>query len=136
MSQRRLALILLLLASLLYLGTAASPALLDDADASHALVSREMLESGDWAVMRLNGVRYLQKAPLHYWWVAVNYAVLGQNEFATRLPVALAMIGLVLMAFEFGRRFFGTRAGFYAGLVVATSAGMFLFTRIMIPEAI
>ncbi len=130
------ALTLLALSAFLYLGTAFSPALLDDADASHALVAREMLQRGDWAVMYLNGIRYLQKAPLHYWWVALDYALLGQTEFATRLPVALSMIGLTLLVFEFGRRFFGERAGFYAGLVLATSVGMFIFTRIMIPEAI
>ena len=74
--------------------------------------------------------------PMHYWLVAASYKILGQNEFATRLPVALAMIGMVLLTFEFGRRFFGQRAGLYAALAVATSAGMFIFTRVMIPEAI
>jgi 4-amino-4-deoxy-L-arabinose transferase-like glycosyltransferase len=52
------------------------------------------------------------------------------------LPVALAMIGLVLLVNEFARRYFGARAGLYSGLIVCTSAGLFLFTRIMIPEAI
>src|SRR5690348_8921920 len=65
--------ILLGLSSLLYIGTAFHPALLDDADSSHALVSRAMLASHDWVVMYLNGVRYLQKSPLHFWWVAVDY---------------------------------------------------------------
>jgi len=46
------------------------------------------------------------------------------------------MIVLVLLVQEFGRWFFGERAGFYAGLVMGTSAGAFLFTRIMIPEAL
>jgi 4-amino-4-deoxy-L-arabinose transferase-like glycosyltransferase len=127
---------LLLLSAAVYLGTASHPALLDDADAAHALVSREMLQRGDYAVMFIDGIRYLMKAPLHYWMVALDYKILGQTEFATRLPVALAMIGLTLMAFEFGRRFFSERAGLYAGLATATSAGMFMFTRIMIPEAI
>jgi 4-amino-4-deoxy-L-arabinose transferase-like glycosyltransferase len=130
------AVFLLLLSGVIYLGTAGRAALLDDADASHALVSREMLERHDYVVMFLNGVRYLQKAPIHYWLVAGAYEIFGQTEFATRLPVALAMIGLTLMAFVFGRRFFGERAGFYAGLATATSAGMYMFTRIMIPEAI
>ena len=129
-------LFLLLLSAAVYLGAASRPALLDDADASHALVSREMLQRGDYVVMFLNGVRYLQKAPIHYWMVALDYKIFGQTEFATRLPVALAMIGLTLMAFEFGRRFFSERAGLYAGLATATSVGMFMFTRIMIPEAI
>ena len=128
--------LLLVLSAVIYLGNAGFPALLDDADASHAMVSHEMLERHDWVILYMNGIRYLMKAPLHYWAVAMSYAALGQNEFSTRLPVAMAMIGLVLLANEFARRFFGVRAGFYSGLVVCTSAGFFLFTRIMIPEAI
>ena len=127
---------LLGLSLLLYFGTAPYPALLDDADSAHAVVAREMLQRGDYVVMFMNGIRYLQKAPLHYWMVAAAYATLGQSEFSTRLPVALAMVGLVLMCYEFGRRFINPTAGFYAGLVACTSMGMFIFTRIMIPEAI
>jgi 4-amino-4-deoxy-L-arabinose transferase-like glycosyltransferase len=43
---------------------------------------------------------------------------------------------LVLLVNEFARRFFSVRAGLYSGLVVCTGAGFFLFTRIMIPEAL
>jgi len=128
--------LLLVLSAVIYLGNAGFPALLDDADASHAMVSHEMLQRHDWVILYMNGIRYLMKAPLHYWAVATSYAVLGQNEFSTRLPVALAMMGLVLLVNGFARRFFGVRAGFYSGLVVCTSAGFFLFTRIMIPEAL
>ncbi|MGH9564889.1 MAG: ArnT family glycosyltransferase, partial [Candidatus Angelobacter sp.] len=127
---------LLLISGFIYIGNAFYPALLDDADASHAVVAREMLQRGDWVVTYMNGIRYLMKAPLHYWSVAASYVLFGQTEFAVRLPVALAMVLLTLMTFEFGRRFFGLRAGFYSGLITATSVGMFLFTRIMIPEAI
>jgi 4-amino-4-deoxy-L-arabinose transferase-like glycosyltransferase len=129
-------LLLLVLSSAIYLGNAGFPALLDDADASHAMVSHEMLQRHDAIILYMNGIRYLMKAPLHYWAVAMSYAALGQNEFSTRLPVALAMIGMALLVNEFARRFFGVRAGLYSGLVVCTSAGFFLFTRIMIPEAI
>ncbi|MDP9268424.1 MAG: glycosyltransferase family 39 protein [Acidobacteriota bacterium] len=135
-SRRAQVLILLALAVGIYVGTSFWPALLDDADASHALVSREMNASGDYVVLKLDGVRYLQKAPLHYWAVAALYRVLGENEFATRLPDALAMVGLVLMVYLFGLRFFGERPGFYGGLATATALGFWMFTRIMIPEAI
>jgi hypothetical protein len=128
--------LLMIFAGAVYLGNAGFPALLDDADASHAMVSHEMLQRHDWVILYMNGVRYLMKAPMHYWAVSASYAVLGQNEFSTRLPVAMAMIGLVLLVSEFARRYFGARAGLYSGLVVCTSAGFFLFTRIMIPEAI
>lgn len=134
---RTSALILLMfLSAAIYLGNAGFPALLDDADASHAMVAREMLQRRDGVILYMNGIRYLMKAPLHYWAVALSYAVLGQSEFSTRLPVALSMIGLVLLVNEFARRFFGVRAGLYSGLVACTGAGFFLFTRIMIPEAI
>ena len=129
-------LVLLALAALIYIGNAAQPPLLDDADASHALVAREMLERGDWAVLYMNGVRYLEKAPVHYWLVATTYLIAGQNAFTTRISLALAMIALVLVLNSFGRRFFGARAGFYSGIAAATGIGFFLFTRIMIPEAI
>jgi 4-amino-4-deoxy-L-arabinose transferase-like glycosyltransferase len=128
--------LLIFLSSAIYVGNAAFPALLDDADASHAVVSREMLQRHGGVILYMNGIRYLMKAPLHYWAVALSYAVLGQNEFSTRLPLALAMIGLALLVNDFARRFFGVRAGLYSGLVVCTGAGYFLFTRIMIPEAI
>jgi len=129
-------LILVGLSLLIYVGNASLPAVLDDADGGHAIAAREILETGDWAVMHINGIRWLEKAPLHYWAVAVSYWLFGENAFTTRLPLALAVVGLVVMVYVFGRRFFGDRAGFYAGLVMCTSVGTYMFTRIMIPEAI
>jgi hypothetical protein len=129
-------LLLLCIAAGIYIGNAAYPGLLDDADASHATVSREMLERGDGVILYMNGIRYLMKAPLHYWAVALSYGLFGANAFSTRLPVALSMAGLTLLVYGFARRYFGERAGLYSGLVVSTGAGFFLFTRIMIPEAI
>src|SRR5262245_13519547 len=136
MTRKAQLLILLALTLAIYIATAAHPSLLDDADASHALASRAMLEDGHWAVLHINGIPWLEKPPLHYWLVAASYAVFGENAFATRLPAALAVIGLVFLVYAFGSRFFGSRAGFYAGLVMCTSFGTFLFTRVMIPEAI
>src|ERR1700747_2580952 len=128
---------LLIFSSALYLGTAGKPALNDDdVDAAHAMVSQEMLQRHDFVVPYMDGLRYLIRPPMHFWMVAASYKLLGESEFATRLPVSLAMIGMVLLTFEFGRRFFGRRAGLYGALAVATSLGMFIFTRNMIPEAI
>ncbi len=133
----RLSILLLLVLSLgIYVGNAAKPSLLDDVDSSHALISRTMLEGGDWVVTYENGIRYLEKAPLHYWMVAISYKLFGQDAFTTRLPLALSVVGLVLMVYFFARTYFGEREGFYAGLVTCTSTGVYLFTRVMIPEAI
>ena len=90
----------------------------------------------DFVTLKINGNRYLEKAPLMYWAVSFCYFFFGTNEFAAHLPVALSMLLLVLLAMRWGRRAFGDRAAVYAGLFVATAAGCYLFTRILIPEAI
>jgi 4-amino-4-deoxy-L-arabinose transferase-like glycosyltransferase len=136
-SSRRLAwaaVLALLLA--IYLGSAFSPALQDDVDSSHAEVAREMITRGDYVTLHVNGVRYLEKAPMMYWLVAGSYRLFGPNEFATRLPTLLAMSLLVVLGMYWGSRAFGQRAGLYAGLFMATGVGCYLFTRILIPEAI
>lgn len=134
---RWLVLCLLVLSAGLYIGTAGRPALDDeDVDAAHALVSQEMLARHDYVVMYMDGVRYLIRPPMHFWLVAASYKLFGETEFATRLPIGLAVVGMVLLTFEFGRRFFNQRAGFYGALAVATCIGMFIYTRNMIPEAL
>jgi 4-amino-4-deoxy-L-arabinose transferase-like glycosyltransferase len=119
-----------------YFGALFSPPLLDDADSTHAEAAREMFVSGDYVTLHINGVRYLEKAPLPYWLVATSYRLFGVNEFATRLPMALSVLMLGVLAVVWGRRAFGERAGIYAGLFVYTSAGVFLFTRILIPDVL
>src|SRR5256714_5486294 len=119
-----------------YLGSVFSPPLLDDADSTHAEAAREMYVSGDYVTLHINGVRYLEKAPLPYWLVATSYRIFGVNEFATRLPMALSVMLLGVLALVLGRRAFGDRAGMYAGLFVYSSAGVFLFTRILIPDVL
>ncbi|HEY6401091.1 MAG TPA: glycosyltransferase family 39 protein, partial [Blastocatellia bacterium] len=128
--------LLLLLTALIYVGSAWSPALQDDADAAHAEAAREIVERGDWVTLHINGIRYLEKAPLMYWAVAAAYKVFGFTEFATRFPLAIGAMLLVGAVYYFGRWMGGGKAGFYSGLAMCTGLGVYLFTRIMIPEVI
>jgi len=126
----------LLLFTIVYFGSLFSPGMQDDADSTHAEAAREMSITHDYVTLKINGNRYLEKAPLMYWVVSASYFCFGVNEFAAHLPVALSMLLLVLLAMRWGRRAFGDRAAVYAGLFVATAAGCYLFTRVLIPEAI
>src|SRR3989475_8669198 len=105
-----------------------APTLLDDADSTHAEAAREMLTSGDYVTLRVNGVRYLEKAPLPYWLAALSYRAFGVSEFSTRLPTVLAVLLSVALASTWAIQAFGQRAGVYAGLFVTTSIGFYLFT--------
>ncbi|MGH9785773.1 MAG: ArnT family glycosyltransferase, partial [Terriglobia bacterium] len=123
------------IAALVFLGTILSPpSLVDDVDSVHAAIARTMLRSGDWVTARLNGVAYLDKSPMTYWAIAASYAVFGVHDWAARIPLALSAILLCAVTALFGAWAFGRKAGFYAGLALATCAGLFQFTRILIPE--
>ena len=87
-----------------YVGSMFTPGLLDDADSTHAEAAREMVVSGDYVTLHINGVRYLEKAPLPYWLVAFSYKIFGVNEFSTRLPMVLSVMLLGVLAFCWGRR--------------------------------
>ena len=110
------------------------PSLMDDVDAVQAQISRNMLASGDWVTARLDGIAYMEKAPLIYWLMAISFKIFGPYDWAARIPVVLAALALAWLTAAFGTWAFGKRAGFYAGLCIATCIGLFLFTRILIPD--
>ncbi|HEV2273606.1 MAG TPA: glycosyltransferase family 39 protein [Acidobacteriaceae bacterium] len=113
-----------------------SPSLLDDADTTHAIAAKHIAVSGDWVTLQVDGVRYLEKPPLPYWLVALDYRIFGYNVFATHLPLSLGVLGLAILAWRWAWRAYGDRAAFYAALSILTSIGVFLFTRVFIPEVL
>ena len=117
--------------------TMVSPPLLDDADSVHAEVAREMLLRHNWITLYANGIRYLEKAPLLYWSMAASFKLFGVHTAAARLPLALAVLALAMAMEGFARRaFHSARAGLYAALILLSSFGVFIFTRIIIPDAL
>ncbi len=109
---------------------------MDDVDAVQAQIARNMVTSGDWVTARLDGIVYLEKAPLVYWLIAGSYKVFGVHDWAARIPIALGAIALCWLTTAFGIWAFGRRAGLYAGLCIGSCAGLFLFTRILIPDVL
>ena len=136
-SSLRYQVIVVLFAAVVYLGCCLSPpGLMDDVDAVQAQIARNMLDSGDWVTARLDGVAYLEKSPMKYWMMAVSYMIFGVHDWSARIPLALSVVLLCWLTARFGAWAFSERVGLYAGLVLATCIGLFLFTRIQIPDAI
>ncbi|MEM7725636.1 MAG: glycosyltransferase family 39 protein [Cyanobacteria bacterium P01_A01_bin.45] len=90
---------LILISSIGYLWHLGSTGLVDETEPLFAEASRQMLVTGDWITPFFNGETRFDKPALIYWTQAIAYALIGVNEWAVRLPSALAAIGLVSLAF-------------------------------------
>jgi 4-amino-4-deoxy-L-arabinose transferase-like glycosyltransferase len=133
---RRYELAVLLFAALTFFGGIASPpSLMDDVDSAQASIARTIVQTHDWVTLRLDGVKYFEKAPLKYWLIAVSFKLFGQHDWSARLPLILIDVLLCWLIFHIGAWAFGELAGFFAALALSTCIGLFLFTRILIPDS-
>jgi 4-amino-4-deoxy-L-arabinose transferase-like glycosyltransferase len=86
-----------------------------------AEVGKAMYDSGDWVSPRRVGVIWVDYPPMIYWTATIAaHAFGGYSEFAFRLPTALAAVGLVLLTCGAASRWFGARAGLWAGFMLLT----------------
>jgi 4-amino-4-deoxy-L-arabinose transferase-like glycosyltransferase len=119
---------------LLQMGSLFSPGLMDDADAIHINIAREMLHRHDFVSPYLNGLRFFEKPPMMFWLSSGSMAVFGETDWAARLPLALTALLLCFAVYALGTHLFGERGGFYSGLALATCIGPYLYTRFYIPD--
>jgi len=120
----------------IYVSSLFQPALLDDADSVHAEAAREMLLRHDWVTLHIDGIRYLEKAPLLYWGMAASFRAFGVSEWSARLPLALGVLALLLAAYRLGRRVFGPEGGLYSALALGACFGIYIYTRFQIPDVL
>ena len=99
-SLRRFELIILLIASAVFLACVISPpALMDDVDSVQASIAHTMLQTGDWVTPHLDGVKYLEKPPLKYWLIAIFFKLFGVHDYVARLPLAIIDVLLCWLTF-------------------------------------
>jgi 4-amino-4-deoxy-L-arabinose transferase len=105
-SDRRHVWALLALLALLAFAFQGTRGLWEPDEGRYTSAGLNMYESGNWLVPTLDGEHpHLTKPPVTYWALAASFAVLGTNEWAARLPGALAFIGTGLLVFGLGHRF-------------------------------
>jgi 4-amino-4-deoxy-L-arabinose transferase-like glycosyltransferase len=122
--------------ALLCLPNLGGPSLWDVDEGNNAEASREMWRSGNYVVPTFNYQLREDKPALLYWLQTGAYAACGVNEFAARLPSALAALLTVLVTYELGRQTFGKRAALLAGLILASTVGFDAAAHFANPDAL
>ncbi len=84
---------------LAFLQNLGSIGLIDETEPLFAEAARQMTVTDDWITPHYNGRARFDKPPLIYWLIAIAYKVIGVNEWAVRLPSALAAIALTGFCF-------------------------------------
>ena len=81
-------------------------------------------------VPTFSGKPWMEKPPLTYWAMAACMKLLGCNEFAARLPSALAGLLAIWLTFRLAARMYSPRAGVIAGAMLGTSVLFGVVTRL------
>ncbi len=141
-------LLLAALIALVYLPLLGAAPLIDVDEGAFSEATRYMLASGDWMSTTLNGVPRFDKPILIYWVQAISVSLFGVNEFAFRLPSALAALGWCLVVGRFAaahaphvagaaRDHAGdVRAGLLAAWIAATALGVLIIGRAATADAL
>jgi 4-amino-4-deoxy-L-arabinose transferase-like glycosyltransferase len=126
---RDLSLLLAVSLPFIFLGLG-SFSFLDPDEGMYGAIAREMAEGGDWITPHFNGVRYLEKPPLHFWLSALTISLFGPSEWAVRLWSGIPALGTVLLIWRMGEWLYGRHAGLLAGIIFATSVGVFRYVHV------
>jgi 4-amino-4-deoxy-L-arabinose transferase-like glycosyltransferase len=107
--------------AILWFGLLGYRDLADPDEGRIAEIAREIVATGDWVTLRLNGVDYFAKPPLQYWATAVSFEWFGEGNAAARLALALFAFAGALWTAYVGSRLFGPEVGFYSAAVLLSS---------------
>jgi 4-amino-4-deoxy-L-arabinose transferase-like glycosyltransferase len=97
----------------------------------YAEIAREMIETHDWLVPHFWYVPHFDKPPMTYWLVAASMKLFGQNEWAVRLPLALAGLSGVLAAWFLAKSVGGRRVAVWSVLILQSSLLYFAMSRML-----
>jgi 4-amino-4-deoxy-L-arabinose transferase-like glycosyltransferase len=133
--RRTLALLVTLFAAILVLPPLGARQIVSGDEARFVVLAQDMLERGTWFDGRVREQRYRNK-PFMYPWAIKLLSMPGGRvtETAAHLPIAVAALGAVFFTVRLGQQLFGTRAGTWAGLILATGYAFFAHSQILLPD--
>ena len=110
--------------------------LLDVDETRYAVMSRDLINSGNWNLLFVNGVPFIEKPPLYFWLTAISIKLFDFNEFAVRLPVGLLAALTVVATYFTGRKIQNAKFGFYSAIILLCSAFFIMLAHVAILDMV
>jgi 4-amino-4-deoxy-L-arabinose transferase-like glycosyltransferase len=93
----------------------------------YAAISRQMVESGDWLNLKINGEPYDQKPHLFFWLAGLGIQFFGNTNWAFKLFPFLFGLSSIYFTYRLGRLVYSELSGRLAALLAGTSQIFFLY---------
>lgn len=129
-------LILLVVASFIFLFGLGKMALTDPDETFYAQTAKEMLQAGEWATPLIFGSPQFEKPVLYYWLVMASYKIFGINEFAARIPSVVFGIAGIIGIYLLGRVLFSPVCGLLSGFIMATCVEYIVLSRACVTDIV
>ena len=104
-------------------------------EARFPVMARDILANGHWLLPETSGGPMLNKPPLHAWLIALAaWPTGGVSQRAAAVPSLLGALVVVMLTCWIARRLFEPEVALAAGVMVATTAGMYALARSPVPD--
>lgn len=87
----------------------------------YAEMAREMVATGDWITLRLNGIKYFEKPPLQNWMNALTFSLFGLGDWQARLWTGLCGLIGILAASYTAFKMYGRRVAISTAFILGSS---------------
>lgn len=96
-----------------------------------ALITLEMMISGDYINPTLYGLPYLNKPPLYNWLLVVSFKVFGVNELGLRLPVIVALFFFGYLIYRVTSQYTSRKTAVLASLFFLTNGRILIYDSLL-----
>jgi 4-amino-4-deoxy-L-arabinose transferase-like glycosyltransferase len=90
-------------------------------EALYMQMCKEMVRSGDWLTIHLDGSPWYDKPPLFFWATSLIYKLFGITEFTSRAVSAASGVGVLAVTWLIARRAYDGATGVVAGVILLCS---------------
>lgn len=100
-------------------------------EAIYAEVSKETLQTHDWATLHYEFHPWFHKSPFLLYLLSVIYKMFGISTFTSRLLPALFGIGTILATFFLAKELFNQKTAFMSSLILITTPQFIHYSRML-----